>query len=156
MADITLEQAKAAVKAAVAKSAEIGTKMDIAVVATLAGGQEVLLIIDTGANNAVSLPSHTADWPRILASRAASPGASRGVGGTILTQQSWLRHIDLLGLRLADVPVSFEPQPPGLSSPHYPVGRIGTQLLNAFTPPFDLENRAISLQFAPEAAESND
>ncbi|XAM00663.1 heme-binding protein [Phycisphaeraceae bacterium D3-23] len=32
MADITLDQAKAAVKAALAKSADVGTKMDIAVV----------------------------------------------------------------------------------------------------------------------------
>lgn len=124
-----------------------------AILATLAGGQEVLLIIDTGANNAVSLPTHTAEFPRILASRASSHGASRGVGGTIRTQQSWLRHLDVFGLRLADVPVSFEPQPPGLSSPHYPVGRLGTQLLNAFTLTFDLQNRAIYIQFAPEAGE---
>ena len=120
------------------------------IVAELAGGQEVLLILDTGANNAVSLPSHVADWPRILASRTAGAGAASGVGGTIQTQEGWLKHINLFDLRLSGVPVTFEPQPPGLSSPRYTVGRIGNQVLSAFTLTFHLQNRAIYIQFEPE------
>lgn len=120
------------------------------IVAELAGGQEVLLIIDTGANNAISLPTEVADWPRILATRTAGAGATRGVGGTIQTQESWLRHVDMLGLRLNNVPVAFEPQPLGLSSPRYTIGRLGNQVLAAFQLTFDLERRSIWIRFAPE------
>ena len=124
-----------------------------AIVATLAGGQEVLLIIDTGANNAISLPNQVADWPRILGTHVAGAGRSSGVGGSIRTQESWLRHIDLFGLRLSSVPVAFEPQPPGLSSPHYTVGRLGNQILASFQLTFDLRNRSIWIKFAPQAQE---
>ncbi|MEM9415435.1 MAG: retropepsin-like aspartic protease [Planctomycetota bacterium] len=122
-----------------------------AVVATLGGGQEVLLILDTGANNAVSLPSHVSDWPRILATHTAGAGRARGVGGNIDVQNTWLRRLDVFGLRLGDVPVTFEPQPLGLSSPHYAVGRIGSEILASFRITFDMPNRALYIEFVPDA-----
>ncbi|XAM00661.1 aspartyl protease family protein [Phycisphaeraceae bacterium D3-23] len=123
-----------------------------AVVATLGGGQEVLLILDTGANNTVSLPRNVADWPRILATNTAGAGRARGVGGSIEIQNSWLRRLDVFGLRLADVAVTFEPQPLGLSSPHHAVGRIGSEILASFRLTFDMPNRMLYIEFVPDAS----
>ena len=122
-----------------------------AITAELGGGQEVLLIIDSGANNAVSLPHYVADWPRILATHVSAPGQSRGVGGQIQTQQTWLRRVRLLGLELDGLPVTFEPQPAGLSSNRYPIGRIGTLALSTFRLTFDLKNRSVWIAVDPEA-----
>ncbi|MFI4861734.1 MAG: aspartyl protease family protein [Phycisphaerales bacterium JB063] len=123
-----------------------------AVVATLGGGQDILLILDTGANNTVSLPSHVADWPRILATHTAGAGQARGVGGHIDVQQTWLRRLDVFGLRLADVAVTFEPQPLGLSDPRHAVGRIGGEILASFRLTFDMPNRALYIEFVPDGA----
>jgi hypothetical protein len=124
-----------------------------AVVATLGGGQDVLLIIDSGANNAISLPDYCKDWPRILATRASSAGQSHGVGGAIQTHQGWLRRVRVFGLQLDGVPVTFEPQPTGFISNRYVIGRIGTLALAAFQLTFDLQNRSVWITFHPEAEE---
>ncbi len=124
-----------------------------AVVATLGGGQDVLLIIDSGANNAISLPDYCANWPRILATRASSAGQSHGVGGAIDTHQGWLRRVQVFGLQLDGVPVTFEPQPTGFISNRYVIGRIGTLALAAFQLTFDLRNRSVWITFHPEAEE---
>jgi len=121
-----------------------------AVVATLAGGQEVLLIIDTGADNTLSMPEQVARWPRVLATGQTGAGHARGVGGTVETQTGWLKHIDVFGLQLAGVPVTFEPTPPGLSSRRYTIGRIGGKLLSSFRLTYDMPSRSLWVEFKPE------
>lgn len=122
-----------------------------AVIATLGGGQEVLLILDSGADNAVSLPATCALWPGILAVGQTSRGVSRGVGGQIHTRQGWLKSLELFNLDLRDVPVTFEPTPPGLSNPRYAVGRIGGDVLSSFRLTFDARGRTLYAEFVPES-----
>lgn len=124
-----------------------------AVVATLAGGQEVLLILDTGADNTLSLPLQVARWPRVMATGQTGAGHARGVGGTIETQSGWLKHIDVFGLQLAGIPVTFEPTPPGLSSRRYAVGRIGGKLLKSFRITYDMPTRSLWVEFRPDGEE---
>lgn len=108
-----------------------------AVRATLANGKEVLLIIDTGMDNAVSLPMELATWPGILATGASGTGQSRGVGGEIQTRLGWLKTLDVFGYQLGGVAVTFEPSAHEPRRKDLPVGRIGGQVLQGFRLTFD-------------------
>lgn len=122
-----------------------------AVRAKLGGGQDVLLILDSGADNAVSLPESCAPWPGLLASGVTSPSQARGVGGDIHTRRGWLRKLDIFGLQLYDVPVTFEPPPPGLTDPRITLGRVGNQLLSSFRLTFDARRHFLWVEFLPES-----
>lgn len=119
-----------------------------AVRAKLANGKEVLLIIDTGMDNAVSLPMELASWPGILATNASGAGASRGVGGDIQTQQGWLKSVDVFGYSLGNLPVTFEPKKHEPRRKDLPVGRIGGELLQGFRLTFDARYSALWAEFS--------
>ena len=124
-----------------------------AVKGKLANGKEVLLIIDTGADNAVSLPMAVAEWPGILAAGATGASRARGVGGDIQTLSGWLKSLDLFGYNLGGVPVTFEPQTRKPRRTDLPVGRVGGQLLKGFRLTFDARYRSIWIEFAGEVVE---
>jgi len=124
-----------------------------AVIATLGGGQEVLLIIDTGADNALTLPDQCAQMPGVLGVSTTGRGVSHGVGGNVHTVQGYLKHLDIFGLRLNGLPVTFEPPPTGLTSNQYPVGRIGGDLIESFRLTYDMRHRAIWAQFVPDSSD---
>ena len=93
------------------------------------------LLIDTGADNALTLPaSLLSSYPRLASVPAAGAGRTRGVGGHVDSTHTWLRRVDLLGLTLHDLPVAFEVPPPGLASARLgrPLGRVGNALLQHF------------------------
>jgi len=119
-----------------------------AVKAKLANGKEVILIIDTGADNAVSLPMAVAEWPGILASGATGATSARGVGGDIQTLSGWLKKVDVFGYNLGGVPVTFEPQTRTPRRTDLPVGRMGGQLLKGFRLTFDARYRSLWIEFA--------
>ena len=118
-----------------------------AVKATLANGQEVVLIIDTGADNTVSLPMGLAKVPDILATGASGAGRARGVGGEIETLQGWLKELEVFGFTLNGVPVTFEPKTREPRRTDLPVGRIGGQLLKDFRLTFDARYGALYVEF---------
>jgi len=124
-----------------------------AVHATLADGTEVLLIIDTGADNSISLPIELASHPGVLATGSTGGGVSRGIGGEIRTIQGWLSNINLFGRNLAHVEVTFEPQSFDTSRSSLPVGRIGGELLRGFRLTFDARQRALWVRFAQPTAQ---
>lgn len=119
-----------------------------AVRATLANGREILLIIDTGMDNAVSLPMELASWPGILATSASSTGVSRGVGGDIQTRTGWLKSVDVFGYKLGGLPVTFEPEPHEPRRTDLPVGRIGGEILQGFRLTFDARYQTLWAEFS--------
>lgn len=119
-------------------------------VQTQLAGRPVLLLLDSGADNAVTLPDGVATWPGILAAGQTSRMIARGVGGEVHTQRGWLRRLDLFELQLYDVPVTFEPPPPGLTDRRFTIGRIGNQLLSSFRLTFDARRRVMYVEFLPE------
>lgn len=118
-----------------------------AVKATLANGQDVVLILDTGADNTVSLPMSLSALPGVLAAGASGAGIARGVGGDIQTLQGWLKTLEVFGFRLAGVPVTFEPKTREPRRTDLPVGRIGGQLLKDFRLTFDARYGALYVEF---------
>ena len=122
-----------------------------AVKATLANGQDVILIIDTGADNTVSLPIALSTMPGVLATGSTGVGSARGVGGDIQTIQGWLKDLDVFGFRLAGVPVTFEPKTREPRRKDLPVGRIGGQLLKDFRLTFDARYNALYVEFTGAA-----
>ena len=118
-----------------------------AVKATLANGQDVILILDTGADNTVSLPVSISTMPGVLATGATGAGSARGVGGDIQTVQGWLKELKLFGFRLGGVPVTFEPKTREPRRKDLPVGRIGGQLLKDFRLTFDARYKALYVEF---------
>jgi len=119
-----------------------------AVRARLANGEEVLLIIDTGMDNAVSLPMELATRPGILATGASGTGQSRGVGGDIQTRIGWLKSLDVFGYQLGGVAVTFEPSVHESRRKDLPVGRIGGQVLQGFRLTFDARYGAMWATFS--------
>lgn len=119
-------------------------------VQTTLAGRPVLLLLDSGADNAVTLPTAVATWPGILAAGQTGRTVARGVGGEVHTQSGWLRRLDLFELQLYDVPVTFEPPPPGLTDRRFTIGRIGNQLLSSFRLTFDARRRVMYIEFLPE------
>lgn len=118
-----------------------------AVKATLANGQQVVLILDTGADNTVSLPMSLSKMPGILATGATGAGSARGVGGDIQTMQGWLKELKVFGFRLGGVPVTFEPKTREPRRTDLPVGRVGGQLLKDFRLTFDARYGALWVEF---------
>lgn len=122
-----------------------------AVKAKLANGQEVVLIIDTGADNTVSLPVRVSTMPGILATGATGASSARGVGGDIQTVQGWLKELEVFGFRLGGVPVTFEPKTREPRRKDLPVGRIGGQLLKDFRLTFDARYGSLWVEFTGAA-----
>jgi len=118
-----------------------------AVKATLANGQDVILILDTGADNTVSLPIEFSKMPGVLATGSTGAGSARGVGGNIQTVQGWLKELKVFGFRLAGVPVTFEPTTRQPRRKDLPVGRIGGQLLKDFRLTFDARYGTLWVEF---------
>ncbi|MGB0766994.1 MAG: aspartyl protease family protein [Phycisphaeraceae bacterium] len=118
-----------------------------AVKATLANGEDVVLILDTGADNTVSLPMSVASWSGVLATGASGKGIARGVGGDIETRSGWLERLAIFGFNLRGVPVTFEPKTREPRRVDYPVGRVGGQLLKDFRLTFDARYRSLWVEF---------
>ena len=124
-----------------------------AVKGKLANGQEVILILDTGADNTVSLPIELSTMRGVLATGSTGAGNARGVGGDIQTIQGWLKELDVFGFRLAGVPVTFEPKTREPRRKDLPVGRLGGQLLKDFRLTFDARHSAVYVEFTGASSE---
>lgn len=105
--------------------------------ADLGNGRRVPLIVDSGMDNALMLPTAALRrWPDILARRQTTPGRSTGVGGSIASTGGVLREVALLGTTMRHVDVTFE-DPPYRVPGQMAAGRIGNALLREFVLTFD-------------------
>lgn len=122
--------------------------------AELSDGQqrvEVWLIIDYGADNALTLPGTLLQkYPGVVSVNAAGTGRTRGIGGTVQSTQTWVRNFRIFDLDLQDVPVNFEPPPPSLEGPKL-IGRVGNTLLQHFRLTFHAKNGWIYAEWNPSA-----
>jgi len=100
------------------------------VAAEVGDGRRVLLILDSGADNELTLPDWTLRrWPGLASVPTVGAGRSRGVGGVVDNTRTWLGKVELFGQPLYDVPVAFEPPPVSLRNTPVPIGRVGGSLL---------------------------
>lgn len=112
-------------------------------------GRTVLLLLDTGAGQSLVLPDRVLhQWPQLLRVPETGGGVTAGVGGAVRARQSWLRSLNLPGRTLTDVPVSFEPTPPGLDHEQIIIGRVGNQLLQHARLTFDPATQRLWAQWA--------
>ncbi len=117
--------------------------------ARLANNRRLFLVMDTGADNELTLPTSVLrDWPETLASGHTGPSQSRGVGGINRGRQGWMERVEVLGVTLRDVPVVFQDEPIGLDT-GVPVGRIGNGLLRRFILTFETDRRRLWAEFQP-------
>jgi len=122
-----------------------------AVEATLSNGQRVKLILDSGADNAITLPrSVLKRWPEVAAVPETGSGRSRGIGGTIESTNTWLKDLQIFGLTLRHLPVAFESSGPGMQRGELPVGRVGLELLKHCRLTFDPANNTLWVEWRPE------
>ncbi|MEM6756453.1 MAG: aspartyl protease family protein [Planctomycetota bacterium] len=99
------------------------------VVARPINGQPVGLVLDTGANGGIAMPTrYLVENPAVVSVDSLTPSASRGVGGVSRQHASWLRRVELLGVAHDHVPVRFEGSPTGGGS----IGRVGYDVLRHF------------------------
>ena len=118
--------------------------------ATLSNDKRVLLIIDSGADNAITLPrSVLKRWPEVAAVPETGGGQSRGIGGSVRSTRTWLKSLSLFGLTLQDVPVAFESSGPGMQEADLPVGRVGLELLQHFRLTFEARESTLWVQWRP-------
>ena len=98
----------------------------------------VRLLLDTGANGALTLPRTLLQrYPRIASVPVSGAGAQSGVGGTVGSTDTWVRQTELLGLQLQHIPASFEQMPGALGNQNPPLGRLGMGILGNFRLTFD-------------------
>lgn len=108
----------------------------------------VLLLLDTGAENELTLSqSVLARWPDIVSVPLASYGRSVGVGGTVAGIRTWVSSLRLFGVDLKQVPVSFDPSP--IASGQLAMGRVGIRLLQYFRLTFNVPQRRVWAEFRP-------
>lgn len=127
------------------------------------GPVTVWLLIDSGADRAITLPDTLLrDHPGLAATRFSGRGRTTGVGGGVESTQTWLGQIRLFGLNLESLPVSFEPPPPTMSHGEtgLHIGRVGNQLLQHLRITFDARRRWVYAGWAgpdggPPAATSH-
>lgn len=121
-----------------------------AIRATIGHGQDVLLIIDTGADTHITLPiGFAVKWPNAIMVPVTSRGKSIGIGGSVPVVHSWLKSIRIFGLDLQGVPVSFESSQGAHQSgrSNVLVGRVGHRLLKDFRLTFDNAKRQVWTQW---------
>lgn len=125
--------------------------------ATLPGGGKIMLILDTGADNTLTLPKSLLEqMPEITAVDQTGPSASEGIGGTVTTTRTWLQWIDILGVRLKHIDTTFEPDLESMSRHTMPIGRIGNKLLAQWRLTFDAPSNAIYAQWLPAKTQPQD
>lgn len=117
--------------------------------ATLAHRHKLFLIIDTGADKGLYLPSAALQhWPGILGVPETGPGFSTGIGGSVGGKRSWVKSLTLFNLDLHDVPTTFEDGPPMVVDGRL-VGRIGNALLKHLPLTFSRNRHTIWAQWRP-------
>ncbi len=125
------------------------------IAARLADGPIVWLIIDTGADNELTLPRELANrFPKVVAVNISAAGSATGVGGKVTKHRTWIKRIDLMGVSLHNVPVAFEELPDVRQGDS--VGRIGHKLLQHFRLTFDPGRKTLYAQWRPDAGEDGD
>jgi len=93
---------------------------------------EVWLIIDYGADNALTLPSSLLErYPGVVSVNASGAGRTHGIGGTVASTQTWVKNFRLFDLNLENIPVNFERPPPTMRGEKM-IGRVGNGLLQHF------------------------
>lgn len=113
---------------------------------------EVWLIIDYGADNALTLPRAVLDrYPGVVAVNAAGSGSTRGIGGTVTSTQTWVKNFRVFGLDLQHIPVNFETPPPTMRG-EVLIGRIGNSLLQHFRLTFHPAHGWVYAQWNPTGA----
>ncbi|MEM8738352.1 MAG: aspartyl protease family protein [Planctomycetota bacterium] len=113
---------------------------------------EVWLLIDYGADNALTLPDVLLErHPGVMSVNATGRGRTAGVGGTVQSTQTWVKDFRMLGLSLKDVPVNFEPPPPTMRGPRL-IGRVGNELLKHFRLTFHASHGWVYAQWIPGEA----
>lgn len=112
---------------------------------------EVWLIIDYGADNALTLPRAVLDrYPGVASVNASGSGRTRGVGGTVTSTQTWVNNFRVFGLDLQHIPVNFETPPPTMRGEKL-IGRIGNTLLQHFRLTFHPAHGWVYAQWNPTA-----
>ncbi len=107
-------------------------------------GERVWLILDWGSDHGVSLPGALMQRRPDLASiDVAGTSRVQGVGGTALTQETWVRSITLFGQTLEHEPVTIENLPPQFNQAPLPVGRLGHELMRKYRMTFDLARQQL-------------
>ncbi|MEO0515303.1 MAG: retropepsin-like aspartic protease [Planctomycetota bacterium] len=115
---------------------------------------EVWLIIDYGADNALTLPRAVLErYPGVVSVNASGSGQTRGVGGTVTSTQTWVKNFRVFGLDLQHIPVNFETPPPTMRGEKL-IGRIGNSLLQHFRLTFHPAHGWVYAAWNP-AAEAN-
>ncbi|MEM6334887.1 MAG: hypothetical protein AAF823_16265, partial [Planctomycetota bacterium] len=92
------------------------------------GGAPIELVLDTGANGGIAMPrAYLLRYPEVVAVGSLSASASRGVGGTSRQHATWLRAVEVFGVRMEGVAVRFE-EGDGSAT----IGRVGYDVLRHF------------------------
>jgi aspartyl protease len=113
-------------------------------------GHKVWLILDSGADNELTLPRRClVDWPEIVAVPGSGAGASSGIGGSVASTRTWLGSLEIFGLELKNTPVTFEQSTGALANQSKPIGRIGGAMLKNFRLTIDPKGRRIWAQWLP-------
>ncbi len=121
-----------------------------AIGAELGQGRKVWLILDSGADNELTLPrSCLTLWPDLVTTPGTGSGHSAGVGGTVASTYTWLDTLEVFGLTLKDMPVQFEQAPEVFNRQPRPIGRVGGAFLKNFRLTMDPQRRLIWAQWLP-------
>lgn len=118
--------------------------------AKIGNGHQVWLILDSGADNELTLPRMCLEqWPDITAAPGSGAGHSAGVGGAVASTYTWIRSISVFGLDLKDMPTQFEQAPEAFTRQSWPVGRIGGAFLKNFRLTMDPQRNLIWAEWLP-------
>ena len=120
------------------------------ITAEVGNGHKVWLILDSGADNALTLPRRCLkDWPEIVAVQNSGSGASSGIGGSVASTNTWLGRLKIFGLELKNTPVTFEEATGALARQSRPIGRVGGDMLKNFRLTIDPQGRRIWALWLP-------
>jgi predicted aspartyl protease len=118
---------------------------------SMEGGEPVVVGLDTGQGNALSVFGHYAQERGFLTRRLLSESKGGGVGGTTISKTATLTSVTLAGFELKDVPVTIHQENvKGAFDTKRQAGNLGAGLLNRFRVLFDYEHDALWLEPGPQ------
>ncbi len=118
--------------------------------AEIGQGHRVYLILDSGADNDLTLPRKCLSlWPDIVSTPGSGAGRSSGIGGAVASTRTWIKTLKVFGLTLHDMPVQFEQAPDIFNRQPRPIGRIGGSFLKNFRLTVDPKRSLIWAEWLP-------
>lgn len=114
----------------------------------LANRRWVSLVVDSGGNQAMVLPTQSLSrWPELFDQSSVQTVSLAAIGGDVLGQKMTIEQVTLLGRQFVDTPIALETRPAGFHAGRAMIGRLGHPILHRCALTFDSSSQRVYVKW---------